>query len=70
MTHRIRTLLSTALILSLALVVAGPKTKVSAAAPAPQLRVVGPAGEDPSPPVVNERRNIRLRVVDETGADV
>lgn len=68
MTHRIRTLLSTALVLSLALVVAGPQTRVSASARAPQLRVVGPAGEDP--PVVNEHRNIRLRVVDETGADV
>lgn len=64
-THRIRTMLSTALVLSLALAVAGPQTRVSAAAPAPQLRIVGPAGEDP--PVVNEHRNIRLRVVDETG---
>ncbi len=40
----------------------------AAAAPSPNLRIVGPAGEDP--PVVNERKKLKLRVVDETGADV
>lgn len=45
-----------------------PADRESSAAPPSALRIVGPAGEDP--PVVNERKKLKLRVIDGTGADV
>lgn len=65
MTSRFRSFLAATLAIALGFAVTEARVAVSAAVPVPQLRIVGPAGEDP--PVVNERRNIRLRVVDETG---
>jgi sugar lactone lactonase YvrE len=64
-TSRFRSFLAATLAIALGFAVTEARVTVSAAVPVPQLRIVGPAGEDP--PVVNERRNIRLRVVDETG---
>ncbi|MBK6424867.1 MAG: hypothetical protein IPF82_01330 [Blastocatellia bacterium] len=65
MSLRLRSFVAATLAIALGFAVTEPLACVSASAPAPQLRIVGPAGENP--PVVNERRNIRLRVVDETG---